>query len=77
MVLARLVVGDADAHAHVAKRHEVDDAEARLETLEKRAALSNLRIRTSTEPWRVVRACYEFEKEWRLTSLGPIAECLP
>lgn len=77
MVVARLVVGSTDAHARPAKRHEVDDTEARLETLGARAQLSNLRIRTSTEPWRVVRACYEFEKEWRLTSLGPTADCLP
>ncbi len=66
-----------DGHAKLPRLLGVDDMQSRLQVQGRRAALRNLRVRRARdESWRAVAACYEYDNEWQLTSLGTIPECL-
>jgi hypothetical protein len=56
----------------------VDDKQSRLNVHGQHAELSNLRVQTtSSRSWLTLSACYEFETEWRLVSLGTTRGCSP
>jgi|GEM_PF-3842044 len=76
MAIAQLVLVGFDNDAKPSELLGVDDAQVIVRTRGPRAELSNLRIRTAAdEAWRAVAACYEYEQEWKLTSVGTAAKC--
>ena len=61
-----------------AKLLGVDATQSRLNVDGPHAELWNLRVRTASDKtWRAVGACYEFENEWRVTSLRSTPGCSP
>jgi hypothetical protein len=76
MAVARLVITGKDRSESPALLGGVDDTQSSLNVQGRRAELRNLRIRTAKDPtWRMVDACYEYRKEWRLTSFETTASC--
>jgi len=76
MALAHLVLVGLEGDAQPSKLSGVDDAQVSVRANDKHAELWDLRIRTVTDgSWRSVGACYEYEQEWRLTSLGTTPGC--
>lgn len=61
-----------------AKLIDVDHSQSNLHVEGLHAELWNLRVRTAADKtWRTVGACYEYENEWRLTSLRMTPGCWP
>ena len=76
MAIAQLVLVGLNSDAKPSKLLGVDDAQVRVHAKGRHAELWNLRIRTvANETWRSVGACYEYEHEWRLTSLRATPGC--
>jgi hypothetical protein len=76
MAVAHLVLVGLEGDAQPSKLSGVDDAQLRVRANDKHAELWDLRIRTVADgTWRSVGACYEYEHEWRLTSLRTTPGC--
>lgn len=76
MAVAQLVSVGLDTDAKPSRLLGVDDAQVTVHAKDRHAELWNLRIRTvADESWRPVGACYEYEHEWRLTSLRATPGC--
>lgn len=78
MAVAQLVLVGLDSESKPSRLLGVDQTQVRIIAKDRRAELWNLRIRTvADETWRSVGACYEYEHEWRLKSLGTTSGCPP
>lgn len=75
MAVARLVLVGIKRHSTPVKVRGVDDTRSNLRVDGSHAELWNLRVQTADETWLTVGACYEFEDEWRVTSLGTSVGC--
>jgi hypothetical protein len=79
MVVARLVLRGApavNANSKPEKLLGVDDTQSTLRVEDQHAELWNLHVRTASDgTWHTVGACYEFENEWQLVSLGARPGC--
>jgi hypothetical protein len=76
MAVARMVLAGINGNSKPAKLLGVDDAHSSLRVEGRHAELWNLRVHSAAdETWRTVGACYEYENEWRLTSLGTTLGC--
>jgi hypothetical protein len=76
MAVAEYMLVGLHRNAKPAKLLNVDETQVTLQANERHAELFNLRIRAGAdESWRVVGACYEYEHEWRVTSVGTTLEC--
>lgn len=76
MAVAEYMLVGLHRNAKPAKLLDVDETQVTLQANERHAELSNLRIRAGTdETWRVVGACYEYDREWRVTSVGTTLKC--
>jgi hypothetical protein len=70
MAVARLLIAGINRNSRPAKLLGVDDTQTNLHVEGRHAELWDLRIRTAShKTWRTVGACYEYENEWRVTSL--------
>ena len=76
MAVAEYLVVGLHRNAKPATLLDIDDTQVTLRATERHAELSNLRIRAGAdETWRVVGACYAYEHEWRVTSVGSTLAC--
>lgn len=76
MAVAEYMLVGLYRNAKPAKLLDVDETQVRLEANARHAELWNLRLRAGAdETWRVVGACYEYEHEWRVTSVGTTLKC--
>ncbi len=77
MAIAHLVVTGIDGDGKPSKLLDVDDALITLNVEGTEAELANLRVHTAPDgEWRMLTACYEFERAWRLTALGTNPVCI-
>jgi hypothetical protein len=71
MAIARLTLEGVNIFARRAKLLGVDDSQSNLRVDGAHAELSSLRVRTDLDArWRTLRACYEFDREWRVVRFG-------
>ncbi len=76
MAVARLALASVKRNSRPAKLLGVDDTQSSLLIEGGHAELWNLRVRTASDAtWRTVGACYAYQNEWRLTSLGTSLGC--
>lgn len=77
MAIARLSLIGITLHRKPTKLLSVDDTHVSLYVSARRAELSDLWVRTTSDSeWRSVRACYERGEQWRLVRLGTTPGCL-
>lgn len=76
MAVAEYMLVGLHRNVKPAKLLDVDETQVILQASERHAELFNLRIRAGAdETWRVVGACYEYDREWRVTSVGTTLKC--
>jgi hypothetical protein len=76
MAVAEYMLTGLHRNAKPSKLVEVDETQVTLEGNERYAELFNLRIRAGAdETWRVVGACYQYDREWRVISVGTTLDC--
>jgi hypothetical protein len=78
MALAQLVLVGIDGNRKPGKLLEVDDTRSTLTTVGRHAELSKLRVRVASDgSWLTLAACYEYENDWQVSSLGTTTACGP
>lgn len=76
MAVAEYLLVGLHRNAKPSKLLDVDETQVLLQASERHAELTNLRIRAGSDAsWRIVGACYEYEHQWRVTSVGTTLEC--
>ena len=76
MAVAHLVVSGINSGSKRPELLGFDDTQAHLLLEGPRAELWNLRVHTaSTGQWLTFSACFEYETEWRLTSISTSPGC--
>jgi hypothetical protein len=76
MALAQLVLVGSDGNRKLGKLLAVDDTRSSLTIVGRHAELSNLRVRLASDgSWLTLRACYEYENDWHVSSVGATPAC--